>query len=32
MLTETEADLYTSAKEFGGTVNAISYTSQEEVA
>jgi len=32
MLAETEADLYTSAKEFGGTVNAISYTSQEEVA
>ena len=32
MLTEGETDLYSSAKEFGSTVNAISYTSQDEVA
>jgi hypothetical protein len=32
MLIGSEADLYNSAKEFGSTVNAISYSSQEEVA
>ena len=32
MLTEGETDLYSSAKEFGSTVNTISYTSQDEVA
>jgi hypothetical protein len=32
MLQEEEADLYSSAKEFGSTVNALSYKPQEEVA
>ena len=32
VLEDKEVDIYTSAKEFGSTVNALTYTSQEEVA